>query len=128
MGVGRPEDIVEAVVRGIDMFDCVMPTRNARNAHIFTRNGVLRIRNAKFERDTRPLDEACGCYTCRAGFSRAYLRHLDKCGEMLGPMLATIHNLYYYQELMSGLRDAIAQRRLADFVVEFRAQQAAGAG
>ncbi len=102
MGVGRPEDIVEAVVRGIDMFDCVMPTRNARNAHIFTRNGVLRIRNAKFERDTRPLDETCACYTCRSGFSRAYLRHLDKCGEMLGPMLATIHNLYYYQELMAS--------------------------
>ncbi len=127
MGVGRPEDIVEAVVRGIDMFDCVMPTRNARNAHIFTRHGVLRIRNAKFERDTRPLDHDCGCYTCRGGFSRAYLRHLDKCGEMLGPMLATIHNLHYYQELMSGLREAITQRRLADFVTEFRAGQARGA-
>jgi queuine tRNA-ribosyltransferase len=127
MGVGRPQDIVDAVLRGIDMFDCVMPTRNARNAHIFTRHGVLRIRNAKFERDTRPLDEACGCYTCRSGFSRAYLRHLDKCGEMLGPMLATIHNLYYYQQLMSGLREAITQRRLADFVAEFRAEQAAGA-
>jgi queuine tRNA-ribosyltransferase len=125
MGVGRPEDIVEAVVRGIDMFDCVMPTRNARNAHIFTRHGVLRIRNAKFERDTRLLDDACGCYTCRSGFSRAYLRHLDKCGEMLGPMLSTIHNLYYYQELMSGLREAIAQHRLADFVADFRAGQAA---
>ncbi|HEX4481981.1 MAG TPA: tRNA guanosine(34) transglycosylase Tgt [Rudaea sp.] len=127
MGVGRPEDIVEAVVRGIDMFDCVMPTRNARNAHIFTRHGVLRIRNAKFERDTRPLDDDCGCYTCRSGFSRAYLRHLDKCSEMLGPMLATIHNLHYYQELMSGLRDAITQRRLGDFVAEFRAGQATGA-
>jgi queuine tRNA-ribosyltransferase len=124
MGVGRPQDIVEAVLRGIDMFDCVMPTRNARNAHIFTRNGVLRIRNAKFERDTRPIDDACGCYTCRSGFSRAYLRHLDKCGEMLGPMLSTIHNLYYYQELMSGLREAIAARRLADFVADFGAQQA----
>ena len=125
MGVGRPQDIVETVVRGIDMFDCVMPTRNARNAHIFTRHGVLRIRNAKFERDTRPLDEACGCYTCRSGFSRAYLRHLDKCGEMLGPMLSTIHNLYYYQELMSGLRDAIAAHCLADFVADFRSRQAA---
>src|SRR3954469_14071829 len=83
MGVGRPEDLVEAVRRGIDMFDCVMPTRNARNAHLFTRKGTLRIRNAKYERDTRPLDEACGCYTCRSGFSRAYLRHLDRCGEML---------------------------------------------
>ena len=102
MGVGRPEDIVEAVRRGIDMFDCVMPTRNARNAHLFTRDGTLRIRNAKYERDTRPLDEACGCYTCRSGFSRAYLRHLDRCGEMLGPQLATIHNLHYYQDLMRG--------------------------
>jgi queuine tRNA-ribosyltransferase len=122
MGVGRPQDIVEAVTRGIDMFDCVMPTRNARNAHIFTRSGVLRIRNARYERDTRPLDEACGCYTCRSGFSRAYLRHLDKCGEMLGPMLATIHNLHYYLELMRGLREAIAAGRLADFVAEFYAQ------
>jgi queuine tRNA-ribosyltransferase len=123
MGVGRPEDIVEAVVRGIDMFDCVMPTRNARNAHIFTRTGVLRIRNAKYERDIRPLDEQCACYTCRSKFSRAYLRHLDKCGEMLGPMLATIHNLHYYQELMAGLRDAIQARRLADFVDAFNAER-----
>ncbi len=122
MGVGRPEDIVEAVARGIDMFDCVMPTRNARNAHIFTRHGVLRIRNAQYERDTRPLDEACTCYTCRSGFSRSYLRHLDKCGEMLGPMLATIHNLHYYQDLMHGLREAIAAQRLADFITEFYAQ------
>jgi queuine tRNA-ribosyltransferase len=121
MGVGRPEDLVESVRRGVDMFDCVMPTRNARNAHLFTRHGTLRIRNAKYERDTRPLDEACGCYTCRSGFSRAYLRHLDRCGEMLGPQLATIHNLYYYQELMSGLRGAIAAGRLADFVAEFYA-------
>jgi queuine tRNA-ribosyltransferase len=130
MGVGRPEDIVEAVVRGIDMFDCVMPTRNARNAHLFTRHGVLRIRNAQYERDVRPLDEACACYTCRSGFSRAYLRHLDKCGEMLGPMLATLHNLHYYQELMAGLREAIAARRLADFVAgfyELRRESAAGA-
>jgi len=122
MGVGRPQDIVEAVRRGIDMFDCVMPTRNARNAHIFTRHGVLRIRNAKFERDTRPLDESCACYTCRAGFSRAYLRHLDKCGEMLGPMLATIHNLHYYQDLMRGLRAAIEAGRLQDFVAAFYAE------
>jgi queuine tRNA-ribosyltransferase len=121
MGVGRPEDLVEAVQRGIDMFDCVMPTRNARNAHLFTRHGTLRIRNAKYERDTRPPDEACGCYTCRSGFSRAYLRHLDRCGEMLGPQLATIHNLYYYQELMRGLRDAIAAGGLADFIDAFRA-------
>jgi len=119
MGVGRPEDLVESVRRGVDMFDCVMPTRNARNAHLFTRHGTLRIRNAKYERDTRPLDEACGCYTCRSGFSRAYLRHLDRCGEMLGPQLATIHNLFYYQELMAGLREAIAGGRLTDFVAEF---------
>jgi len=121
MGVGRPEDLVEAVCRGMDMFDCVMPTRNARNAHLFTRHGTLRIRNTKYERDTRPLDEACGCYTCRSGFSRAYLRHLDRCGEMLGPQLATIHNLHYYQDLMRGLREAIAARRLAGFVAEFHA-------
>ncbi|WP_300622231.1 tRNA guanosine(34) transglycosylase Tgt [Dokdonella sp.] len=125
MGVGRPEDIVEAVRRGVDMFDCVMPTRNARNAHLFTRHGTLRIRNAKYERDTRPLDEECGCYTCRSGFSRAYLRHLDRCGEMLGPQLATIHNLHYYQELMRGLRAAIADRRLPEFVAEFYALRTA---
>jgi len=119
MGVGRPQDIVEAVRRGVDMFDCVMPTRNARNAHIFTRSGVLRIRNARYERDTRPIDETCACYTCRSGFSRAYLRHLDKCGEMLGPMLATIHNLHYYLDLMHGLREAIAARRLEDYVAGF---------
>jgi len=127
MGVGRPQDIVEAVVRGIDMFDCVMPTRNARNAHIFTRTGVLRIRNAQYEHDTRPLDEECTCYTCKSGFSRAYLRHLDKCGEMLGPMLATIHNLHYYQDLMRGLREAIAARALGDFVAEFYRLQAPSA-
>ena len=121
MGVGTPEDLVAGVAAGVDMFDCVMPTRNARNAHLFTRHGTLRIRNAKYERDKRPLDEACGCYTCRSGFSRAYLRHLDRCGEMLGPQLATIHNLFYYQELMRGLRDAIARRRLGEFVGEFYA-------
>ncbi|MEO7063398.1 MAG: tRNA guanosine(34) transglycosylase Tgt [Dokdonella sp.] len=123
MGVGRPEDLVAAVSRGVDMFDCVMPTRNARNAHLFTRHGILRIRNAKYARDTRPLDEACTCYTCRSGFSRAYLRHLDRCGEMLGPQLATIHNLHYYQELMAGLRAAIAAGTLGDFVAAFHAQR-----
>ncbi|MDE1886118.1 MAG: tRNA guanosine(34) transglycosylase Tgt [Xanthomonadaceae bacterium] len=128
MGVGRPQDIVEAVARGIDLFDCVMPTRNARNAHVFTRTGVLRLRNAQYERDTRPLDEACACYTCKSGFSRAYLRHLDKCGEMLGPMLATIHNLHYYQDLMRGLREAIAARRLGDFVAEFQSMRGIAAG
>ena len=123
MGVGRPEDLVAAVSRGVDMFDCVMPTRNARNAHLFTRHGTLRIRNAQYERDTRPLDEACTCYTCRSGFSRSYLHHLDRCGEMLGPQLATIHNLHYYQELMAGLRDAIAAGALADFVADFHVQR-----
>ena len=126
MGVGRPQDIVEAVRRGVDMFDCVMPTRNARNAHLFTRHGILRIRNARYERDTRPLDEACTCYTCRSGFSRAYLRHLDRCGEMLGPQLATIHNLHYYQELMAGLRAAIAGGTLDAFVAEFHAMRQRG--
>jgi len=127
MGVGRPQDIVEAVRRGIDMFDCVMPTRNARNAHIFTRSGVLRIRNAQYERDTRPIDPECACYTCRSGFSRAYLRHLDKCGEMLGPMLATIHNLHYYLDLMNGLRGAIAAQQLEAYVAEFYGQLAGSA-
>ena len=126
MGVGRPEDIVEAVRRGIDMFDCVMPSRNARNGHLFTRHGVLRIRNAKYSQDTRPIDEACACYTCRSGFSRAYLRHLDRCNEMLAPQLCTMHNLFYYQELMSGLRAAISEGRLADFVAAFYAGQRAG--
>ncbi|MBD8527394.1 tRNA guanosine(34) transglycosylase Tgt [Pseudomarimonas arenosa] len=119
MGVGRPEDLVEAVRRGIDMFDCVMPTRNARNGHFFTRFGTVRIRNAKYEKDVAPIDSECSCYTCRSGFSRAYLRHLDRCNEMLGPMLGTIHNLHYYQELMAGMRQAIEQRRLAEFVVDF---------
>ena len=98
-----------------------MPTRNARNAHIFTRAGVVRIRNARYERDMRPLDETCACYTCRSGFSRAYLRHLDKCGEMLGPMLTTIHNLHYYQDLMRGLREAVVAGRIDDFAADFHA-------
>ena len=119
MGVGTPEDIVGAVCAGIDMFDCVMPTRNARNGHLFTRHGTLRIRNSVFQDDIRPLDEECACYTCRH-YSRAYLRHLDKCGEILGARLNTIHNLHYYQELMSGLREAIAARRLKEFVAEFQ--------
>ena len=118
MGVGRPQDIVEAVCRGVDMFDCVMPTRNARNSHIFTRFGVLRLRNARFADDTRPIDENCGCYTCRH-YSRAYLRHLDKCNEILGSRLTTTHNLYYYQELMQGLRDAIESGTLERFVSSF---------
>ncbi|WP_031432994.1 tRNA guanosine(34) transglycosylase Tgt [Methylomarinum vadi] len=122
MGVGTPEDLVEAVRRGIDMFDCVMPTRNARNGHLFTREGVIKIRNSRYQFDTGPLDEQCGCYTCR-NYSRSYLRHLDKCREMLGPRLNTIHNLYYYLELMQGLRDAIAAQRLDDFVNEFYRQR-----
>jgi queuine tRNA-ribosyltransferase len=118
MGVGKPEDIVEAVRRGIDMFDCVLPTRNARNGHLFTRYGDIKIRNACHEKDTRPLDEDCGCYTCQ-NYSRSYLRHLDKTGEILGLRLNTIHNLYYYQELMQGLRAAIAESRLEAFVKTF---------
>ncbi len=119
MGVGRPEDIVEAVRRGVDMFDCVMPTRNARNGHYFTRFGTLRIRNAKYAQDDRPIDPECTCHACAGGFSRAYLRHLDRCNEMLGPMLGTIHNLHYYQELMRGLRSAIAERRLDAWIEGF---------
>jgi queuine tRNA-ribosyltransferase len=118
MGVGTPEDIVEAVGRGVDMFDCVMPTRNARNGHLFTTTGVVRIRNSAYEKDTRPIDETCGCYTCR-NYSRAYLKHLDRCTEILGARLATIHNLYYYQQLMNELRQAITDHRLAAYVAEF---------
>ena len=126
MGVGRPEDIVESVRRGVDMFDCVMPTRNARNGFLFTRHGTLRIRNAKFTRDTRVIEEGCACYTCRSGFSRAYLRHLDRCGEILASQLATIHNLFHYQELMRGLRAAIDESRFDAFVAEFYALRSSG--
>ena len=122
MGVGKPEDIVEAVRRGVDMFDCVMPTRNARNGHLFTSQGVVKIRNASHQHDTGPLDPACDCYTCR-NYSRSYLRHLDKTGEILGARLNTIHNLYYYQHLMRGLRQAISDGRLEDFVNDFYAQR-----
>ena len=122
MGVGTPQDIVYAVTQGIDMFDCVMPTRNARNAHLFTSKGLLRLRNKRFRQDTKPLDENCRCYTCQ-NFSRAYLHHLDKCREMLGAQLNTIHNLHYYQDLMAGLRNAIARGELADFVARFEEQQ-----
>ena len=123
MGVGRPEDIVEAVRRGVDLFDCVMPTRNARNGFLYTRQGILRIRNARYRDDTGPVDPACSCYTCR-NYSRAYLKHLDKCNEILGPRLATIHNLHYYQELMRGLRAAIERRALDEFVADFYAARA----
>ena len=121
MGVGRPEDLVEGVARGIDMFDCVMPTRNARNGHYFTSTGTVRIRNAKYERDTDPIEPGCGCHACSNGFSRAYLRHLDRCNEMLAPILGTLHNLWYYQTLMAGMRDAIAAGTFAAFRGSFYA-------
>ena len=122
MGVGRPEDLVEAVGRGVDMFDCVMPTRNARNGHLFVHHGVIKIRNSRYKTDTGPLDSKCDCYTCR-NYTRAYLHHLDRTGEMLGPRLNTIHNLHYYQTLMSGLRDAIADGTLTQFSEDFYAMR-----
>ena len=120
MGVGKPEDIVESVKRGVDMFDCVIPTRNARNGFLFTRHGELKLRNSKHQADTGPIDPDCGCYTC-LNYSRSYLRHLDKCKEMLGAHLNTIHNLYYYQELMQGIRAAIENDQYDDFMKEFYA-------
>ncbi len=120
MGVGKPEDLVEGVRRGIDMFDCVMPTRNARNGHLFVTNGVIKIRNARHKTDTGPLDPDCDCYTCK-NYSRAYLHHLDKCNEILGSQLNTMHNLRFYQRVMQGLRDAIEQGKLDEFVAEFYA-------
>jgi queuine tRNA-ribosyltransferase len=123
MGVGTPEDLVEGVAAGVDMFDCVMPTRNARNGFLFTREGTLRIRNAKFAHDTRPIEEACTCYACANGFSRAYLRHLDRCNEILGSQLATIHNLHHYLTLMQELRAAIAGQSLEGYVAEFYARR-----
>ena len=122
MGVGKPEDIVEAVRRGIDMFDCVMPTRNARNGHLFVTDGVVKIRNAVHRNDTSPLDENCDCYTCK-NYSRSYLHHLDKCNEILGARLNTIHNLRYYQRVMQGLRDAIEADSLDEFVHTFYEQK-----
>jgi queuine tRNA-ribosyltransferase len=126
MGVGRPEDIIAAVLRGIDMFDCVMPTRHARNGHLFTSAGVINIRNSAFASDLGPVDAACDCYTCRH-FSRAYLRHLDRCNEILGSRLNTIHNLHFYIGLMRALRAAIAAGRVDAWVCDFRARCAAGA-
>lgn len=123
MGVGRPEDLVEAVCRGVDMFDCVMPTRNARNGFLFTAEGTLRIRNAKYATDTGVIEEGCQCYSCCHGFSRAYLRHLDRCNEILGSQLATMHNLHYYQQLMAQLREAIAGGTLKAFVADFYARR-----
>ena len=136
MGVGTPEDLVEGVANGIDMFDCVMPTRNARNGHLFTRFGDLKIRNARHKMDERPLDESCSCHTCKGwtdadgtvhgGFSRAYLHHLDRCGEMLGPMLATIHNLHYYVNLMREVREALDAGRFEAWRAQFHADRARG--
>ena len=135
MGVGTPEDLVAGVQNGIDMFDCVMPTRNARNGHLFTRFGDLKVRNARHKADPRPVDETCTCYTCKGstvdgqttgGFSRAYLHHLDRCGEMLGPMLATIHNLHFYLNLMREVREALDAGTFAAFRAQFREQRARG--
>jgi queuine tRNA-ribosyltransferase len=121
MGVGKPEDLVEGVYRGIDMFDCVIPTRNARTGFLYTHDGILRIRNSRYADDTRPIDEHCGCYCCR-NYSRAYLRHLGKCGEILGARLNTIHNLYYFQELMRQIRAAIEADAFEQFRANFHAR------
>jgi queuine tRNA-ribosyltransferase len=136
MGVGTPEDLVEGVTQGVDMFDCVMPTRNARNGHLFTRFGDLKLRNARHRSDERPIDETCTCYTCRGttaadgtvsgGFSRAYLHHLERCGEMLAPMLASIHNLHYYLNLMREVRETLEAGTFAAFVRQFREDRARG--
>ena len=131
MGVGTPEDLVFAVSQGMDMFDCVMPTRNARNGHMFTRFGDIKIRNAKHKSDERPLDPTCTCYCCKGsgatgGFSRAYMHHLDRCNEMLGPMLASIHNLHYYQNLMQEMRDALEADSYSAWVAQFHADRAQG--
>jgi len=125
MGVGRPEDIIAGVVRGIDMFDCVMPTRNARNGYLFTSQGVLKIRNARYEQDTGPIDPECGCHACR-NYSRAYIKHLERCNEILGSRLMTMHNLRFYQVLMQGLRDAIEGDFLDSFVGSFLEKQTKG--
>ncbi len=125
MGVGKPEDLVESIARGVDMFDCVLPTRNARNGHLFTRFGDIKLRNARYAADTRPLDESCDCYTCRH-YSRSYLKHLDRCSEMLGARLNTIHNLYYYQTLMREARAAIEAGTFAAFRSQFHADRQRG--
>ena len=125
MGVGRPEDIVAAVLRGIDMFDCVMPTRHARNGHLFTSTGVINIRNAAHQKDPGPIDPACGCYTCR-NYARAYLRHLDRCNEILGSRLNTVHNLHFYLDLMRQLREAIGAGRVEAFARDFMAARRSG--
>ncbi len=125
MGVGTPEDLIDGVSAGVDMFDCVMPTRNARNGHLFTRFGDLRIRNARYKEDAAPLDPTCSCPTC-ARFSRAYLHHLDRCGEMLAPMLASVHNLHFYVDLMRQVREALEAGRFDAFVAQFRADRQRG--
>jgi queuine tRNA-ribosyltransferase len=125
MGVGTPEDLVHGVAHGVDMFDCVMPTRNARNGHLFTRFGDLRLRNARYRDDPGPVDDTCGCQACTS-FSRAYLHHLDRCGEMLGPMLASIHNLHYYLNLMRELREALEANRFGAWSKQFAADRARG--
>ena len=125
MGVGTPEDLVEGVAAGVDMFDCVMPTRNARNGHMFTRFGDLKIRNARYKTEDLPVDMTCTCYTCK-NFTRAYMHHLDRCGEMLGPMLASIHNLHYYLNLMQEVRDALDAGRFGEFVLQFKADRQRG--
>ncbi|MGV6851904.1 MAG: tRNA guanosine(34) transglycosylase Tgt [bacterium] len=119
MGVGKPQDLLDSVARGIDMFDCVMPTRNARNGHLFTWSGIVRIRNARYEHDTGPVDSECGCYTCQ-NFSRSYLRHLDRCGEILGSRLNTIHNLFFYQDLMKRIRASITEGNFDTFYKHYR--------
>jgi len=125
MGVGTPEDLVHGVAHGVDLFDCVMPTRNARNGHLFTRFGDLRLRNARYKSDPSPIDHTCGCHAC-ATFSRAYLHHLDRCGEMLAPMLTSLHNLHFYLNLMRDMREAIEQRRFAAWRTQFEADRARG--
>jgi queuine tRNA-ribosyltransferase len=125
MGVGTPEDLVASVKAGMDMFDCVMPTRNARNGHLFTRFGDLRLRNAKYKNDLRPIDETCACYTCRH-FTRAYLHHLDRANEILGARLNTIHNLHYYLNLMGEMRAAIEQKGFHDFEQQFHQDRSRG--
>jgi queuine tRNA-ribosyltransferase len=126
MGVGTPQDLVASVTSGIDLFDCVLPTRNARNGWVYTRHGIVKLRNAAHRNEVKPLDEECACYTCR-NFTRAYLHHLQRVNEILGARLNTLHNLHYYHELMRGLRDAIAGGRLADFAAQFRERANASA-
>jgi queuine tRNA-ribosyltransferase len=136
MGVGTPEDLVDGVAQGVDMFDCVMPTRNARNGHLFTRFGDLKIRNARHRCDEQPLDTTCSCYACKGstrpdgtvsgGFSRAYLHHLERCGEMLAPMLASIHNLHYYLNLMREIREALDSGTFAAFAQQLKQDRSRG--